>query len=425
MLNEASNSNFGINILGHISGEYGLGEAVRSNIKAMESAGIPFVLKDMKVDWHRNLDKTYTNFSEDNPYPINFIHLNPEEVKEVDPEYFQGKYNIGFWAWETPIFPSDRQWAFEPFDEIWTPSNYSGDGIAMASPVPVIRIPHSMSLPQPSLTREDLDLPEDRFIFLFMFDLHGGFERKNPLATIKAFRKAFGKDNEDVLLILKFSNSKYHSERLEQIKNFVGDDSSIFFLDLHLMRDEIDALIYNSDCYVSLHRSEGFGLTIAESMYYGKPVIATAYSSNIEFMNVGNSYLVPYNLVELEEDTGVFQKGNNWADPDVDYAANLMREVVSNPQEAKKVGNRAAKEIKSLLSPVTLGERIRNRLEHIMKMKNDTNSITPSNKSLTAIDTQSYESLAWMKTAEKIYGELKQSQLQLNETQSKLKCLQR
>ena len=425
MFNRKTNSNLGINILGHISGEYGLGEAVRSNIRAMESAGISFVLKDMKVDWHRNLDKTYTNFSEDNPYPINFIHLNPEEVKEVDPEYLQGKYNIGFWAWETPIFPPDRQWAFEPFDEIWTPSNYSGDGIAMASPVPVIRIPHSMSLPQPSLTREDLDLPEDRFIFLFMFDLHGGFERKNPLATIKAFRKAFGKDNEDVLLILKFSNSKYHSERLEQIKSFVGDDSSIFFLDLHLMRDEIDALIYNSDCYVSLHRSEGFGLTIAESMYYGKPVIATAYSSNIEFMNVGNSYLVPYNLIELEEDTGVFQKGNNWADPDVDYAANLMQEVVSNPQEAKQVGNRAAKEIKSLLSPVTLGERIRSRLEQIMKMKTNPTLTNPSDISFTEIGTQSYQSLAWMKTAEKIYGELKQSQLKLNGTQSTLECSQR
>ncbi|MGL4758888.1 MAG: glycosyltransferase, partial [Patescibacteria group bacterium] len=331
-------SNFGVNVLGHISGEYGLGEAVRSNIRAMEMADIPLTLKDMKVEWHRNLDTSYTDFTDDNHYPINFVHINPEEVKEVDPKYFKGKYNIGFWAWESPIFPPDRLWAFDYFDEIWTPSNYSGDAISMASSIPVIRIPHSISVPQPSLTREDLDLPQDKFIFLFMFDLHGGFARKNPLATIKAFRQAFGKSNPDVLLILKFSNSKYHSERLEQIQSFVGDDDSIVFFDFHLMRDEIDALMYSVDSYISLHRSEGFGLTIAESMYLGKPVIATGYSSNIEFMNVGNSYLVEYDLIELEEDAGVFQKGNQWADPSVAHAAKLMKHLVDNPEEAKKVG---------------------------------------------------------------------------------------
>jgi hypothetical protein len=132
MLNQTRDSNFGINFIGHLSGEYGLGEGSRATLRAIEAAGVPYALKDIKVDWHRNLDNSYTSFSEQNPYPINLIHTLPEPVvfNMVDRECFKGRYNIGFWAWELPIFPPGWLYAFSLFDEIWTYSNYCAEAIA-------------------------------------------------------------------------------------------------------------------------------------------------------------------------------------------------------------------------------------------------------------------------------------------------------
>ena len=419
----------GINIAGHINGDFGLAQGVRSSIKAIEAAGIPFVLNNLHILNASNSDTTYNNFSVNNPYPINFIHTNPDWLNRginqglfpiIKSEYFRNRYNIGFWVWELPKFPSEWEFAFDYFDEIWTASGYCSDSISMVSPIPVLRMAHSLDLSVPLLGRESLGFPKDKFIFLFVFDFHSSFERKNPLAIIKAFKHAFGTNNEDVLLLIKFYNSQSYPHQREQLQVASAHYSSIKLIDKHLTKDEINALVYNCDCYISLHRAEGFGYTMAEAMYYGKPVIATAYSSNLDFMSVNNSFLVKYDLVTTSKDYGCYPQGSIWANPDINHAAQLMQQVVNNPQEAKKVGNRAAKEIKYLLSPVTLGERMRNRLEQIEKMKNSPNSKTPDHILFTNIDNQSYQSLAWMKTTKKIYRELKQSQIKLQETQSKL-----
>ena len=126
-------------------------------------------------------------------------------------------------------------------------------------------------------------------------------------------------------------------------------------------------MVDNCNCYVSLHRAEGFGLTMAEAMYYGKPVIATAYSSNTDFMNVGNSFLVKYDLVETTEAYGLYPKGSIWAEPDIDRAGFLMQYVFQNYPQAQQVGARSAKEIRSLFSPEVIGQKIRHRLEYISR----------------------------------------------------------
>ncbi|MEK0196260.1 glycosyltransferase, partial [Microcoleus anatoxicus] len=155
-----------------------------------------------------------------------------------------------------------------------------------------------------------LGLPEDKFIFLFMFDIGSGFERKNPLATIEAFKRAFGKSNDDVLLIVKYRPHPLFLHLQAQLKAQAEDWPSIQFIEGDLKKEELHALVDNCNCYVSLHRAEGFGLTMAEAMYYGKPTIATAYSSNIEFMNVGNSFPVKYELVKTTQDYGLYPKGS-------------------------------------------------------------------------------------------------------------------
>ncbi|WP_026732948.1 glycosyltransferase [Fischerella sp. PCC 9605] len=373
--NNTVSDNFGVNISGYVNSEFGLGEGVRGTIRAVEAAGIPFVINNCTFNtMHRKMDSSYTDFSDDNPYPINIIQVNVDMINAfisyTSPEYFKDKYNIGFWAWELPEFPKEWLSAFNLFHEIWTPSSYCVEAIAPVSPIPVLKVMHSISLPKPSVSKQALGLPDNKFIFLFIFDFCSVFERKNPAAVIEAFKRAFGKENENVLLVIKFSNAKYFPDKLQQFEVLVEGFKNIKLIDCYLLKDELNALIYNCDCYLSLHRSEGFGLTMAEAMFYGKPVIATAYSANTEFMNLSNSFLVKYSLVSLTEDYGPYKKGNLWAEPDIEHAACLMQYVFNNPEEAKQVGIKADQHIKSVLSPKVIGEKMRRRLGYVRQINN-------------------------------------------------------
>jgi glycosyltransferase involved in cell wall biosynthesis len=365
---------FGINIAGHINGDFGLAEGVRSSIRAIKAVDILHVLNNLHIPTVSNTDQTFTQFSEENPYPINLIQTNPNWLhsgineglfKVLNPDYFQSRYNVGFWLWELPKFPSEWEFAFDFFDEIWTMSNYCVEAISTVSPIPVLKMMPSLDLPEITISRQTLGLPTNQFIFLFMFDFGSSFERKNPIATIKAFRQAFGSSEQNVSLVVKFHNAELYPQQVAQLRAAIGHCSSIHVIDRHFLRDELNALVYHCDCYISLHRSEGFGFTMAEAMFYGKPVIATAYSSNIDFMNVRNSFLVQYDLITTTEDYGFYPKGSTWADPDVDHAASLMRYVFEHYDEAQTVGATAAQDIKLHLSPQAVGQRMKNRLEYI------------------------------------------------------------
>ncbi|MEG4021865.1 glycosyltransferase [Microcoleus sp. S13C4] len=372
------NPNLGMNIAGYINGEFGIGEGVRANIRAAEAAGLPFALNNFTRSPHRKKDTTYQNFSQDNPHPVNLIQVNADEVttfiKHTGSTYFENKYNIGFWAWELPAFPPEWQPGFNHFHEIWTYSNYCAEAIAAVAPIPVIKIMPSIALPAPSLNREALNLPKNKFIFLFVFDFSSLIERKNTLATIQAFKQAFG-GNNSVLLVIKSSNSNNFSAAQASLNSAIANNSNIKHLDGYLSKNKLNGLLYNCDCYVSLHRCEGFGLTMAEAMFYGKPVIATGYSSNTEFMNVGNSYLVKYKLIPIEKDCGPYKKGNVWAQADVEHAADLMRYVFNNYREAQEIGAIAAEEIQNLLNPQVTGNKIRKRLEYIAEITDNFQSI--------------------------------------------------
>ena len=418
--------NLGINVAGHVTGDFGLAEAVRSTLKSIKAVGTPLVINNLDKVAGQYIDTTFTDFSDDNPYPINLVHTNPNilmidgfQNKIFDNfgmEYFQDRYNIGFWFWELPKFPQDWEPAFDFFDEIWTASKYTAESIAAISPVPVVTIPLCIDLPQPKLSRSDFGLPKDKLIFLFIFDFVSSFERKNPFAVVESFKQAFDSSNQDVLLVLKFSNGHAHPQRREELEALIGD-WPVQLIEGHLKREEVYALIKNCDCYVSLHRAEGFGLTMAEAMFYGKPVIATAYSSNLDFMNVSNSFMVKYELVTTVEDYGAYPKGSIWAEPDVDHAASFMRYVYENNQVAKQVGARAAEDIRSLLSPHTVGLEIQNRLQLIMKWLQTPGYSSRLSKRIVELKSEinwwSSQSSAWRQTAEQVAREIKHHKSEL------------
>lgn len=430
MINKVNTPLFGINVVGYVRGEFGLGESSRAQIRSIKAGDVPHTICNIDSSSHGNNDNTFASeFTNENPYAINLLNFNaeamPEFLDNIGEEYLEGKYNIGYWAWELPTFPPEWEWLFQYYDEIWVPSGYCSEALSVVSPVPIVKIMHSINLPAAKLTREEtvfpdgkggeMSYPQDKFIFLFMFDFHSTLARKNPLGVIEAFKRAFRSTNQDVTLMIKFSNSKHYPAELELVKEAARSHPSIQFIDARLPKDVVNALFYNCDCYISLHRAEGFGLTMAEAMYYGKPVIATGYSSNVEFMNTGNSFLVHYDLIKVLKDSGSYKKGNIWADANVEHAAALMHYVFHNYQAARQVGLRGAREMKELLSPFTIGKKIRHRVEHIM--------------SKIALDSQhnqasELQANAWKQTAQELQEELRKSQLEVEQLKAKLKLMQ-
>ncbi len=362
---------FGINVAGYITSESGVGAAVRADIRAIKEAGIPFSMTNL-ISPSRQKDTTFTDFTDDNPYGFNLIHVNADAVATFQntnsTEYFLNRYNIGFWYWELSTFPDIWSDSFKCFNEVWVASDFCLDSISRVSPVPVVKIPPSVVVNEiKDVDRAYFDLNEKSFIFFFMFDFLSFFERKNPLAIVRAFKLAFGSDS-GALLVVKCSNSNSNKRARDQFLK-EAEGLNIKFVDKYFDKDELNALISLSDCYVSLHRSEGFGLPIAEAMYMGKPVIATGYSGNMEFMNVNNSFPVKYSLVKIDDDYGPYKKGNVWAEPDVEHAAELMRSVYEDTGLVKRVGQRAANDIRTGLSPEVTGKLIKSRLSEISAEK--------------------------------------------------------
>jgi glycosyltransferase involved in cell wall biosynthesis len=252
-------------------------------------------------------------------------------------------------------------------DEIWTPSEFTRNAIAACSPVPVKIVPYSMD---PKFTVEDSEgsrpkfgLSPETFVFLFFFDFHSYLERKNPLGLIEAFKRAFGR-RKDVQLLIKSIHGSEHSDELAAVQR-ACQGGNILLIDCVLTRAAKHELMRIADCYVSLHRSEGFGLTLAEAMLCGKPVIATGYSGNLDFMSEDDSFLVPYRLVSIDRTCGPYKAGYHWADPDLDYAADAMREVESRREAAMKRGQNAQRKVHDLLHPATIERRVRERLEEL------------------------------------------------------------
>lgn len=360
-------SPFGANVVGYLTGEFGMGEVGRAMAKAVDAAGVPRILYNLESGAHRNRDKTFTTFSDLPAYRFNLINVNAAELPRVVSErksFFEDRYNIGIWFWELPEFPEEWFPSFNFVNEIWATSTFVAESIAPVSPVPVVRMPYPMSIADNYVReRSQLGVPESKFVFLFSFDFRGGFERKNPLAVVSAFQQAFG-GRKDVHLFVKSINGGYFPDQLGRLRGALRSENTTLMED-HLSGSEMIGLLAACDSYVSLHRSEGLGLGMAKAMYLGKPVVGTGYSGNTDFMTVNNSYLAKFSLVELAEDHGVYPKGSTWAEPDIGHAAELMSTIEARREESSSVGKRAASDIRRMMGLDAAGQAVRKRLERI------------------------------------------------------------
>jgi hypothetical protein len=363
-----------VRLTGYLGHTLGLGAAARGYAQALGAVGVP--VSTVTVPLHHlalpvALDAQYgrhgyEDLVHDGAHGFEIVAVNADElpdfVTRLGEDYFEGP-RIGIWGWETNSVPHRWQRAFALIDEIWVYSAFMVENIGAVAPVPVVALPPPVNRPDDGLQPLRLGVPEG-FLFLFVFDYLSTVQRKNPVGLIEAFKLAFAPGDGPQLLI-KTINAPLRPLAEEEVLWAAHGRPDIHVVDRSLSGEELGRLMLACDCYVSLHRAEGFGLTMAEAMALGKPVIGTGYSGNVDFMNSDNSYLVDFTIGRVGAECEIYPPEGEWADPSVEHAAELMRRVYKNPQDASRLGARAAQDVAAKLSPSATGTAMRTRLEEL------------------------------------------------------------
>lgn len=356
----------GVNLYGYAYSESGTGQIVRAVAAALGAEGIPYAV----VPHTRTLSRQEREFPDLGAavasFDTNLLCINADSLplflEEMGGQLPVGARNIGLWAWEVEDLPAVMARSESELDEVWGISSFTAAALSRSLTKPVRALPLPVVVPQVrSRSRADLGMPEG-FLFLFCFDYDSVFQRKNPLAVVAAFRQAFA-DRPEVVLYLKTTNVERHVPQDEELRVAAAGAPNIVVCDGYVSSDDYFSMLDACDCYVSLHRAEGFGLTVAEAMALGKPVICTAYSATLEFTNEANSFLVPARLVAVGDEAAPYPHGSRWAEPDVAIAAQQMARVHADPGAAADVGARARADIEALHSPRVCGPLLRRLLE--------------------------------------------------------------
>lgn len=361
-----------VNLFGYMRGQFGLAESARLYARALLACDAAVSIVDIDIDlphgWEdRSLD---THIGNEAPHGISIIFVNPDYLdaafEKIGRKRIEGHYIIGCWFWELEEVP--REWIpyLDEVDEVMVASEFVERAFRKVTSKPILRVPLPLVAPADiGLVRSDFDLPDEAFVFLCTFDFHSWLERKNPLAAMKAFMKAFPPERDDVVLLVKASNGHRYPEKLRDLLNAAAADHRIMVRDQVIDAGHMRALQRCCDAYVSLHRAEGFGLGLAECMAVGKPVIATAWSGNMEFMNTENSRLVDYTLVPVLEGQYPHAVGAVWAEANTDTAAVHMRELATFRPDATELGERGRRAVLAALAPERAGEAIVRRCVEI------------------------------------------------------------
>jgi glycosyltransferase involved in cell wall biosynthesis len=359
----------GVNLFGYVFAEHGVGEVARLLAQVVRQAQIDFSVIPYTETFSRQAVPFEDLGAGESLHDINLICVNadalPHFVEHFGMEILAGRYNIGMWAWEVAELPAAMRRSARFLDEIWGCSGFTANAIAQSVPLPVFPLAPPILLPEiPHLHRADLGLPERVFLFLFCLDFNSIFERKNALAIVAAFKRAFPPGHGAQLLI-KTINGEGFPSQMTRLNAAAQDHPDIRVIDGYLPPPQQLGLLDLCDAYVSLHRAEGFGFTLAEAMALGKPVIATGYSGNLDFMTEDNSYLVPYELVGIPAGCDPYPPTSFWAEPDVEAAAGLMRRVFDCREEARRKGERAQSDVARLHTPQARAKFVSHRLDTI------------------------------------------------------------
>jgi glycosyltransferase involved in cell wall biosynthesis len=363
---------WGVNLYGYLHAESGIGQSARSNIHNLQAAGVPLAVVDFRKGNISRMEATIpADLATEPRHNINLFHVNADQtesaIEHLGGSVLAGCYNIGYWAWELSEFPDKWLSALQLLDEIWVPSEFCREAIAAKADIPVVCMPHSIAAerPAPTASRRQFKLPESATVFLTMYDALSVPERKNPEAAINAFLKARESEEIDAHLAIKVSNLDQTPDHGSSLRALAKASGHITLIEGYLDRSAVFQLIQSCDAFLSLHRSEGFGLGLAEAMLLGKVAIATDWSGNRQFMNASNSLLIPSELVPLTRDYGPYAAGQSWAEPDAEQAVDAILRCCREPDLRRALGERARETIATEFSEAAVGARILARLQAI------------------------------------------------------------
>jgi glycosyltransferase involved in cell wall biosynthesis len=372
---ELNRAGFGANAIASLSATTGLSEAARRTIGALLSAGVNIALEDFDYGAPREANRlppSFAHLPRGRPFETDICFLNINELPLVPDTYLRSdpsRYLIGSWFWELPSVPARFRSQIDRVDEIWTASSFVRDVFQRQTDKPVRVVPCVVEpVIDASLTRNDFGIPPNAVVCLFSFDANSTLARKNPRAVIEAFRRAVPRAarGNSATLVLKCINLDRTPEARHQLEHDLASVGGLM-INADFTPGEMGALVASCDIYVSLHRSEGFGLGMAEAMFFEKPVIGTAYSGNMDFMSASNSCPVGYRLVEanpadLRFNPGaelVYEYGQLWAEPDLDEASRRLRFLIENPDARARIGERARRTILETYGSRQVGAAIR------------------------------------------------------------------
>ncbi|MEX2256582.1 MAG: glycosyltransferase [Acidimicrobiia bacterium] len=365
----------GVNIVGYLGAVLGVGEVGRLLVDALAANDIA-TAQVINPASESRVDHAVSSVRPENaPYDVNLLVVNADMTgdfaTQVGPSFFAGRRTIGLWFWEVDPYDAVPAAALDLVDEIWAPSAFVRDALR-GVPKPVVQVPIPVPIPvvPDGVGRAELNLPEDRFLVGFTFDYLSVAERKNPLGLLEAYTKAFAPD-DGAALVLKSINGERRPAQLARLRAAAADRPDVLVIDKHFSAGEQAAFLAACDAYASLHRSEGLGLTMAQAMALGKPVIATGYSGNLEFMDDAVAYLVDHELRAVGAGAEPYPATAQWADPSVDHAASLMRRVFEHRGEADERGRRAATRIRAHHSVDAVGPRLAELAAHARERRRD------------------------------------------------------
>lgn len=376
-----------VNYHGFFTGSFGIAEATRQNARAMKA----LFIQVNEISYHpETFIRETPIFPDEEEVFINIYHININTVHAFFDKNsqlnLQGKYNILYWAWEFPEVAEQALKILQFFDELWVPSDFCVNIFTKYTGIPVLKFPHPIQKITP---QETFDTQGHSKVFLTIFDALSTTIRKNPQLTIEAYLRVFGNDPE-ALLIVKTHNLARSKDTQKVLKPY-RNMSNVCIIDEDYSKEKLHALIQASDVLLSLHGAEGFGLTMAEAMAYGKIVVGTGYSGNLEFMNVNNSFLVKYDFIQTHHTKGLIAEGLTLARPNIDHACEILLEIKQNFDRLTPLQLKAAHFIEEQLSPTHIGKAFKQRLTyietHLSDRKNQVATSTDQLFYLTEIET--------------------------------------
>ena len=363
----------GVNIIGYPQGILGLGEDARMAVACFTAAQIPNVPINATVPGPKRV-LSVPSLGSSPKYSTSLFCLPPFEMMRLAME--GGKwlinfeaYKIGAWPWELPYWPVAFSGIYQFVDEIWAQSRFVEAVFQDNGQTKVRHMPMAVEVPTPTEdVRTRFNLPEKDFLFYSLFDGASWLTRKNPLGSVLAFRKAFGADpvaHGGVGLVIKAMNVNTADKQWLEICRIAATDSRIKIINKQLDKVEAVNVMNSCDAYISLHRSEGFGRVLAESMLLKKPVVATNFSGNVDFCNADTAYLVDGPLVPLAKGDYLMYEGQYWCDPDIDIASSQLQAVVNDASRRLQIAEAGQLFIMQNYSRERTGSRYSARLSEI------------------------------------------------------------